>query len=110
MQKTPATDVDTPIRERLAAERRRIFPFDIVSNAESLSYKDLVDLGYVAKEAQYTTRLGNKLPGYERAYISNTFDTPTLTISDLQTVKGNLEDKKGRWGIGGVSSVPELED
>ena len=110
LQKTPATDVDTPIRERLAAERRRIFPFDIVSNAESLSYKDLVDLGYVAKEAQYTTRFGNKLPGYERAYISNTFDTPTLTISDLQTVKGNLKDKKGRWGIGGVSSVPELED
>lgn len=110
LQKTPATDVDTPIRERLAAERRRIFPFDIVSNAENLSYKDLVDLGYVAKEAQYTTRFGNKLPGYERAYISNTFDTPTLTINDLQTVKGNLKDKKGRWGIGGVSSVPELED
>ena len=110
LQKTPATDIDTPIRERLAAERRRIFPFDIVSNAESLSYKDLVDLGYVAKEAQYTTRFGNKLPGYERAYMSNTLDAPTLTISDLQTVKGNLEDKKGRWGIGGVSSVPELED
>ena len=110
LQKTPATDIDTPIRERLAAERRRIFPFDLVPNASSLSSKDLIDLGYVAKESQYTTRFGNKLPGYERAYVSNTLDVPTLTIRDLQTVKGNLEDKKGRWGIGGVQSVPELED
>ena len=110
LSKKAATDINTPIKERLAAERRRIFPYDIVPGSDKLSYQSLVDLGYVAKEAQYTTRLGNKLPGYERAYISKELDQPTLEINDLQTTKTNLDDKKGRWGIGGVQSVPELED
>lgn len=110
LYKKAATDINTPIKERLAAERRRIFPYDIVPGSDKLSYQSLVDLGYVAKEAQYTTRLGNKLPGYERAYISKELDTPNLEINDLQTTKTNLEDKKGRWGIGGVESIPELED
>lgn len=110
LHKKAATDINTPIKERLAAERRRIFPYDIVPGSDKLSYQSLVDLGYVAKEAQYTTRLGNKLPGYERAYISKELDIPNLEINDLQTTKTNLKDKKGRWGIGGVQSVPELED
>ena len=94
-----------PIREQLAKLRRSIYPYDLLGDA---NYEELADLGFIAKEAKYTTRLGNKLPGYERAYFAKETNKKLLNVLDQKTFYTN-EDKHGRWALNGVSSQPELE-
>lgn len=99
-------DETLSIRDQLSKFRRSIYPFDLLNT--NYGYKQLADMGFFAKEGIYTNRIGQKLPGYERAYFAKETDKPILNIIDQNTTYTNV-DKKGRWGLDGVESAPELE-
>ena len=100
-----------PVREQLAQARRQIFNVDFADDMIDLNVEHLAKHGYVAKESMYTNRFGQKLPAYERAYFPTErtpLNTPAVQIEDVSTRIG-LNDAKGRWGNGGVSSH-EIDD
>ena len=94
-----------PIEQQLRNFRRSIYPYDLFGSPD---YKTLAKNGFIAKEAQYTTRTGALLPGYERAYFAEEPNQQLLNIVDQNTTYTNI-NKKGRWALNGVESQPELE-
>lgn len=98
-------DETLPIEQQLRNFRRSIYPYDLFGSPD---YKTLAKNGFIAKEAQYTTRTGALLPGYERAYFAEEPNQQLLNIVDQNTAYTNI-NKKGRWALNGVESQPELE-
>lgn len=98
-------DKNLTIEQQLRNFRRSIYPYDLFGSPD---YRILARNGFIAKEAQYTTRNGSLLPGYERAYFAEQPNQQLLNTIDQNTFYTDV-DKRGRWGFGGVQSVPELE-
>lgn len=97
--KAPDIDRSVSIPQQLSQLRRRIFPYDLIDTGLKFSNKDLLDLGYIGKQRQYTTGEGKLLPAYETAYFSDKPKTKVLEVSDFKT-SNQTKNIAGRWGAG----------
>lgn len=107
--KAPDIDRSVSIPQQLSQLRRRIFPSDLISSGLKFSNKDLLDLGYIGKQSQYTTGEGKLLPAYETVYFSDKPKTKVLEVSDFKT-SDQTKNIAGRWGkgAGGASLTDNL--
>lgn len=99
--KSPDINRAQPIDSQLAELRRRIFPYDFHAqlNYRQITPERLLDMGYIGKQAQYTTGDGKILPAYETAFFSKEPNTKVVNIYDYAT-SDITKNIAGRWGKG----------